>query len=96
MLNVIYALFFRELKTRFGKNRYLGYIWVVGEPMSVVLLVTIIGTVIREYHHQIMPEGISIFMFLISGIMPFFMFRSIVTQLMNGIGAIYLCLPINL
>ncbi|WP_430747090.1 ABC transporter permease, partial [Campylobacter jejuni] len=87
MLNVIYALFFRELKTRFGKNRYLGYIWVVGEPMSVVLLVTIIGTVIREYHHQIMPEGISIFMFLISGIMPFFMFRSIVTQLMNGIGA---------
>lgn len=87
MFNVIHALFFRELKTRFGKNRYLGYIWVVGEPMSVVLLVTIIGTVIREYHHQVMPEGISIFMFLISGIMPFFMFRSIVTQLMNGIGA---------
>ncbi|EAK7207249.1 ABC transporter permease [Campylobacter jejuni] len=87
MLNVIHALFFRELKTRFGKNRHLGYIWVVGEPMSVVLLVTIIGTVIREYHHQVMPEGISIFMFLISGIMPFFMFRSIVTQLMNGIGA---------
>lgn len=84
MFNVIHALFFRELKTRFGKNRYLGYIWVVGEPMSVVLLVTIIGTVIREYHHQVMPEGISIFMFLISGIMPFFMFRSIVTQLMNG------------
>lgn len=84
MLNVIYALFFRELKTRFGKNRYLGYIWVVGEPMSIVLLVTIIGTIVREYHHQVMPEGISIFMFLISGIMPFFMFRSIVTQLMNG------------
>ncbi|EOK1111351.1 ABC transporter permease, partial [Campylobacter jejuni] len=36
MFNVIHALFFRELKTRFGKNRYLGYIWVVGEPMSVV------------------------------------------------------------
>lgn len=63
---------FRELKTRFGKNRYLGYIWVVGEPMSIVLLVTIIGTIVREYHHQVMPEGISIFMFLISGIMPFY------------------------
>ncbi|MCD4859736.1 hypothetical protein LRP98_13345, partial [Campylobacter coli] len=24
MLNVIHALFFRELKTRFGKNKYLG------------------------------------------------------------------------
>ncbi|EAL8351360.1 ABC transporter permease, partial [Campylobacter jejuni] len=33
------------------------------------------------------PEGISIFMFLVLGIIPFFMFRSIVTQLMNGIGA---------
>ncbi|MBZ7954615.1 ABC transporter permease [Campylobacter sp. W0018] len=87
MLNVIYALFFRELKTRFGANRHLGYLWVVGEPMTIILIITIIGTVIREFHHQVMPEGISIFMFLISGIMPFFMFRSIVIQLMNGIGA---------
>lgn len=87
MLNVIYALFFRELKTRFGANKYLGYIWVVGEPMSVVLTITIIVTIIREYHHQVMPDGISIFMFLISGIVPYFMFRSIVTQLMHGIGA---------
>ncbi len=87
MLSVIYALFFRELKTRFGANKYLGYIWVVGEPMSVVLTITTIVTIIREYHHQVMPDGISIFMFLISGIVPYFMFRSIITQLMNGIGA---------
>ncbi|MCW1683773.1 ABC transporter permease, partial [Campylobacter jejuni] len=84
MLNVIHALFFRELKTRFGANRHLGYLWVVGEPMSITLAITAIVTIIREYHHQVMPEGISIFMFLISGIMPYFMFRSIVTQLMNG------------
>ena len=87
MLNVIHALFFRELKTRFGKNRYLGYFWVIGEPMSVLLIVTTIGTIVREYRHQVMPEGISIFMFLLSGIVPFFMFRSIVNQLMNGIQA---------
>ncbi|MCX2683668.1 ABC transporter permease [Campylobacter sp. MIT 21-1685] len=87
MFDVVYALFFRELKTRFGANRHLGYIWVVGEPMSVVLTVTIIVTVIREYHHQVMPDGISIFMFLVTGIVPYFMFRSIVNQLMNGIGA---------
>ncbi|TEY03966.1 ABC transporter permease [Campylobacter sp. US33a] len=87
MFNVIYALFFRELKTRFGNNRHLGYFWVVGEPMSVVLTITAIVTVIREYHHQVMPQGISIFMFLVVGIVPYFMFRSIVTQLMNGIGA---------
>jgi len=87
MFNVVYALFFRELKTRFGANRHLGYIWVVGEPMSVVMTITLIVTVIREYHHQVMPQGISIFMFLLSGIVPYFMFRSIVTQLMHGIGA---------
>lgn len=84
MLNVIHALFFRELKTRFGANRHLGYLWVVGEPMSITLAITVIVTIIREYYHQVMPEGISIFMFLTSGIMPYFMFRSIVTQLMNG------------
>lgn len=87
MLNVIRALFFRELKTRFGANPRLGYAWVIGEPLVVLLAITSLVTIIREYNHQIMPEGISIFMFLISGIMPYFMFRSIVNQLMHGIGA---------
>ncbi|EID4796825.1 ABC transporter permease [Campylobacter sp. IFREMER_LSEM_CL292] len=87
MFNVIHALFFRELKTRFGINKYLGYFWVIGEPMMVVLVITSIITAIREFHHQIMPEGVSIFLFLAVGIIPFFMFRSIITQLLNGIGA---------
>ena len=87
MINVIHALFFRELKTRFGAKRHLGYLWVIGEPMSIVVVVTTIVTIIRQFHHQVMPEGISIFMFLAIGIIPYFMFRSIVTQLMNGIGA---------
>ncbi|HFP7737409.1 TPA: ABC transporter permease [Campylobacter lari] len=87
MFNVIHALFFRELKTRFGINKYLGYFWVIGEPMMVVLVITSIITAIREFHHQIMPEGVSIFLFLAVGIIPFFMFRSIINQLLNGIGA---------
>ncbi|EAI3914381.1 ABC transporter permease [Campylobacter lari] len=87
MFNVIHALFFRELKTRFGINKYLGYFWVIGEPMMVILVITSIITLIREFHHQIMPEGVSIFLFLAVGIIPFFMFRSIITQLLNGIGS---------
>lgn len=87
MFNVIHALFFRELKTRFGINKYLGYFWVIGEPMMVVLVITSIITAIREFHHQIMPEGVSIFLFLAVGIIPFFMFRSIMTQLLNGVGS---------
>ncbi|CAM2957105.1 ABC transporter permease [Helicobacter burdigaliensis] len=87
MTHIISALFLRELKTRFGKNKRLGYFWVIGEPMSIVLTITAIATAIREYHHQVMPSGISIFMFLVVGIVPYFMFRSIVSQLINGIEA---------
>ena len=87
MLNVIYALFFRELKTRFGINKHLGYFWVVGEPMLIVFVILSIVTAIREFHHQVMPANISIFMFLAIGIIPFFMFRSIVNQIINGISS---------
>lgn len=86
MLNVIRALFFRELKTRFGKNRHLGYFWVVGEPLMQILIITIFITLIREFRGSIsIPGNIPIFMFLACGIIPFFMFRNIVTQLMGGI-----------
>lgn len=88
MINVIYALFFRELKTRFGKNRRIGYALVIAEPMIQVVVITSIITAIREYsHHMIMPQDVSIFMFLAVGIIPFFMFRNILSQLMGGIQA---------
>lgn len=85
MFNVIYALFFRELKTRFGKNRRLGYAWVIGEPMAQILVILAVVTTIRQFTRLTMPEGISIFMFLATGIIPFFMFRNILTQLIGGI-----------
>ncbi|MCR8679282.1 MULTISPECIES: capsule polysaccharide transporter KpsM [Campylobacter] len=86
MLNVIRALFFRELKTRFGKNRHLGYFWVVGEPLMQILVITTVITLIREnITHLVVPGGTPVFMFLACGIIPFFMFRNIVTQLMGGI-----------
>lgn len=85
MFNVIYALFFRELKTRFGKNRRLGYIWVIGEPMAQILVILAVVTMIRRYAKFAMPEGISIFMFLATGIIPYFMFRSTVMQMLGGI-----------
>ncbi|TQR34729.1 capsule biosynthesis protein [Campylobacter sp. MIT 99-7217] len=85
MFNVVYALFFRELKTRFGKNRRLGYFWVIGEPMGQILVILSVVTMIRQYRHFPMPEGISIFMFLATGIIPYFMFRSTVTQMLGGI-----------
>ncbi|TXE89696.1 ABC transporter permease [Campylobacter volucris] len=87
MIDVIHALFFRELKTRFGINKHLGYFWVVGEPLLILLVILFIVTAIREFHHQIMPANISIFMFLAVGIIPFFMFRSMINQIITGISS---------
>lgn len=83
MTHIISALFLRELKTRFGKNKRLGYFWVIGEPMTHIIFFLIIFTVIRARSLPQMP----IEMFLITGFVPFFMFRNIVTQIMAGVNA---------
>lgn len=83
MRYVVEALFLRELKTRFGKNRRLGYFWVVGEPMTHILFFLVIFTLIRA---RTIPQ-VPIEMFLVTGFVPFFMFRNIVTQIMAGVQA---------
>lgn len=83
MWHIINALILRELKTRFGKNPTLGYIWVILEPMVHVLFMLIIFTMIRD---KVLPQ-VPFSLFLISGMVPFFMFRNIVNFMMSGIDA---------
>lgn len=83
MWHIINALIIRELKTRFGKNPKLGYFWVIFEPMMHVLFMLIIFTMIRD---RVLPQ-VPFSLFLISGMVPFFMFRNIVNFIMNGIDA---------
>lgn len=67
----IHALFMREILTRFGHYR-LGYLWVVLEPaMHVGFMIVIFGAIIK---HTI--PGMSYSMFLISGILPWFLFAN--------------------
>ncbi|PIR34249.1 MAG: hypothetical protein COV36_01305 [Alphaproteobacteria bacterium CG11_big_fil_rev_8_21_14_0_20_44_7] len=77
---VVRALILREMKTRFG-NRRLGYLWSLIEPvihvMFFILLWKIFG---RLGPHRMPPE-----VFLISGIVPFFMFRNTLSSVMNSI-----------
>lgn len=68
MTHIVQALFLRELKTRFGKNKRLGYFWVIGEPMSHILFFLIIFTVIRA---RSIPQ-VPVEMFLVTGFVPFF------------------------
>ncbi len=67
----ICALFMREILTRFGHYR-LGYLWVVLEPaMHVGFMMVLFGAVIK---HTI--PGMSYSMFLIGGILPWFLFSN--------------------
>lgn len=83
MWHIINALILRELKTRFGKNPTLGYVWVILEPMMHVLFMLVIFTLIRN---RLLPQ-VPFSLFLITGMVPFFMFRNIVNFIMNGIEA---------
>lgn len=79
---VIKALFMREIKTRFGKYR-LGYLWAVLEPAAhLMVLVVIFGFVM----HRTMPD-ISFPVFLINGIIPYFMFSDITNRSIAAIDA---------
>ena len=80
--SAVKALFFREIRTRFGKYR-LGYIWSVLEPSShLVILITIFGYIM----HRTMPD-ISYPACLLHGVIPYFIFSSVATRSVNAIDA---------
>ncbi|NIF03059.1 ABC transporter permease [Pantoea sp. Acro-805] len=74
------ALFLREIRTRFGKYR-LGYFWAILEPAAhLLILLTIFGYVM----HRTMPD-ISFPVFLINGIVPYFLFSNISKRSISAI-----------
>lgn len=76
----IRALFLRELQTRFGHYR-LGYVWAFLEPaLNVIFMLVFFGAIIK----RVLP-GIDYPVFLINGILPFFVFRK---SCMQALGAI--------
>lgn len=78
----IQALFLREMKTRFGKFR-LGYLWAALEPTAhVIIMLAIFGYIM----HRTMPD-ISFPVFLINGIIPYFIFSNISNRSIGAIEA---------
>lgn len=76
------ALFLREIRTRFGKFR-LGYFWAILEPVAhLMVLLGIFGFIM----HRTMPD-ISFPVFLLNGIIPYFIFSSISTRSVGAIEA---------
>lgn len=79
---VVFALFVRELKTRFGKYR-LGYVWALLEPVAHVVVLSIVISAIGRNEFA----GVSLPMFLITGLIPYLFFQKTATQCMNAIEA---------
>jgi capsular polysaccharide transport system permease protein len=77
---VVFALFVRELKTRFGKYR-LGYVWALLEPLAHVVVLSLIWSLIGRSEFA----GIPVAFFLATGIVPYLFFQKTVTQCMNAI-----------
>lgn len=76
------ALFLREIRTRFGKYR-LGYLWALLEPSShLLIMMAIFGFVM----HRTMPD-ISFPVFLLNGLIPYFIFSNISTRSVDAIEA---------
>lgn len=79
MRSAIRALLLRELQTRFGQYR-LGYVWVLLEPLLTIgFKLLIFGSLMQR-----VLSGISYEIFLVNGILPFFMFRSGVMQSLSA------------
>ena len=82
MQDVLFALVLREYLTRFGSRR-MGAFWEIFEPMANIAFMMFIFTVIRA---RSMP-GMEMPMFLLTGMIPFFLMRNIIFKLMDSIGA---------
>lgn len=82
MRNVIVAIILRETKTRFGKNK-LGYLWAIIEPCSYILIFLMIRSVV----HMNIPFGENLFLFILSGLLVFRMFKSVTSRALNAISA---------
>lgn len=77
---VFLALFVRELKTRFG-GRWLGVFWVLVEPLAHLSILLLIFAFIR---HRLLP-GVDYSMFVLTGLIPFFMFRNLALRGMEAV-----------
>lgn len=79
-LRVIGALILRETMTRYGEHK-LGFLWAFLEPILLVLVVS----VVFQAMGAVMPDGMHIVVFMITGFVPFAIFRDTMSQTQSAI-----------
>jgi ABC-type polysaccharide/polyol phosphate export permease/Flp pilus assembly protein TadD len=80
---VIYAIMLRDIRTRFGHTR-IGYLWAIMEPISHLLT---LGVVFYELNRGPPPVGDNLFLFYITGLIPFLMFSHVSHHVMQAADA---------
>jgi capsular polysaccharide transport system permease protein len=80
--SVWYALTLREIQTMFWSRRF-GAFWVLAEPVAHILILMVLFTYIRDR----MVPGVPLPLWLLAGIVPFFMMRGIIFSLMGSVSA---------
>lgn len=82
MLAAFHALLMRELQTRFGSYR-LGYLWA---PLEVLLQVVILLVIFGAVMKRVLP-GMEYPLFLVAGMVPFFMMQRIALRSLGAVDA---------
>uniref|UniRef100_UPI0040486D6C ABC transporter permease n=1 Tax=Orrella sp. TaxID=1921583 RepID=UPI0040486D6C len=79
---VWYALILREIQTMFLSRRF-GAFWVLAEPIAHITVMMSIFSFIRDR----MIPGVPFALWLLAGLVPFFMMRGIIFGLMGAVSA---------
>lgn len=77
---VLFALVIREYRTRVGRH-WSGIVWTVFEPLAHVVIILLIFGYLRNIASPAMEFPV----FLVSGMMPFFLFRNLAQRLTESI-----------
>jgi capsular polysaccharide transport system permease protein len=79
-VEVVHAIVLRETRTRFGAQR-LGYLWALLEPTIVILTFYAVFRI----NHRSAPEGMDLFSFIATGVIPYTLFGNSVSRVAEAI-----------
>lgn len=77
---VVAALMLHDMRTRFGRSR-IGYLWAVLEPIGHLLT---LGIVFSFLNKSPPPVGPNLFLYYLTGLIPFLMFSHIAHEVMHA------------
>lgn len=80
MARVIFALMIRESQSRYGHLK-IGYLWVLLEPLLFITVLIFMFT----YRTNLSPPGMSLVLFFTTGLIPYSLFRDILSRTMQAV-----------